>query len=202
MKSLITCLLSVLLFTSTSTMAGQKGIYYDYGKVVKVKPVFNRGFDTRSRKKCIRNNFGHHGYYQHGNSQQNNYHGSHKGQNNSKVLPTVAGAVVGGVIGNQLARNSRNQDLATVSGAVIGGIVGHEIADNAYSQSAHKRHHHGQECVSVQEYGHYNGNAETKKLKGYRVTYRYKGEKFTTFTRKHPGGRIKLEISVRPAFYK
>lgn len=202
MKPLIVCLLSVFLFTSPNTFAGQKGTYYDYGRVVKVKPVFSRGHDAHSNRKCFQKSHGHQGSFQH-----SNYRGGNNGQNNSKVLPTVAGAVLGGVIGNRLTRNSHNQKLATVTGAFIGGVVGHEIAENSHKQNtpkyhAHKRQHHDEQCVRVQEYGHNNSPKGSKKLKGYRVTYRYKGEKFTTFTRKHPGGRIKLEISVRPAFYK
>lgn len=45
-------------------------------------------------------------------------------------LGTVAGAVVGGVLGNQVGSGS-GRKAATVAGAVGGGIVGHQMERNA-----------------------------------------------------------------------
>ncbi len=45
-------------------------------------------------------------------------------------LGMIAGAVVGGVVGNQIGRGSGNT-IATVGGAVAGGAVGNEIEKNS-----------------------------------------------------------------------
>ena len=45
-------------------------------------------------------------------------------------LGTVAGAVVGGVLGNQVGSGS-GRKAATVAGAVGGGVVGHQMEKNA-----------------------------------------------------------------------
>jgi outer membrane lipoprotein SlyB len=45
-------------------------------------------------------------------------------------LGTVAGAVVGGVLGNQVGSGS-GRKAATVAGAVGGGVVGHQMEQNA-----------------------------------------------------------------------
>lgn len=46
----------------------------------------------------------------------------------------VGGAVVGGLIGNQIGRGS-GRTLATVGGAVAGGYVGNEVQKNANSKT-------------------------------------------------------------------
>ena len=45
-------------------------------------------------------------------------------------LGTVAGAVVGGVLGNQVGSGS-GRKAATVAGAIGGGVVGHQMEQNA-----------------------------------------------------------------------
>lgn len=191
MKPLMTCLLSAVLITSNLAFAGGNAVYYDYGRVIKVKPVFHKTHHSHSLE-CSPHHNGHHGNY--------------KGRKHNSKAPTFAGAVVGGVIGNTLGKNSSHRGLVTVAGAVVGGVVGHEIGENVNDHHVHKRHHDSR-CVVTHEYGHghnngYKGKHKGKRLKGYQVTYRYKGEKFTTFTPKHPGERIRLEVSVRPAVYK
>lgn len=39
--------------------------------------------------------------------------------------PEIAGAIIGGVAGNQFG-SGRGRDIATVAGAVLGGSVGHD----------------------------------------------------------------------------
>jgi outer membrane lipoprotein SlyB len=59
-------------------------------------------------------------------------------RHHNHVGATVAGAVVGGVIGHQIG-GGRGKDLATVGGAVAGGYAGHEIAE-----------HHDRRCRRVE----------------------------------------------------
>ncbi len=49
----------------------------------------------------------------------------------------VAGAVVGGLLGNQVGKGSGNA-LATVGGAVAGGFAGNEIEKSAKKHTAYK----------------------------------------------------------------
>lgn len=205
MKPILACLISAVLFTSSHVFAGPKSVYYDYGRVIKVKPVFEKRHHSPPVETCYQKPRHHYG-------QHNHYHGHHHKNRKNTVLPAVTGAVVGGVVGNALGKGSRNRGAATAAGAVIGGVVGNELGKNAQSQHSHNQHthshhahsqyhHQSQYCTSTHEQGHHKGNKHHKRLKGYNVTYRYKGEKFTTFMHEHPGSRIKLEVSVRPAVY-
>jgi len=53
--------------------------------------------------------------------------GRYDGCSDNEAVGTVAGAIVGGVIGNQFGRGSGNT-AATIGGALLGGIAGNAIA--------------------------------------------------------------------------
>ena len=84
----------------------------------------------------------------------------------------IVGGVVGGVIGHEIGhRGSRrgHNNAATVAGAVVGAAIGNHY-DRAHSSSR---------CVSSSRAG--------RTLKGYQLTYKYRGRVHKTFvTRKPP----------------
>lgn len=99
--------------------------------------------------------------------------------------PTVVGAIVGGVIGNVIGDNR----ASTVAGALIGGSLGHS--------ASHQGHRVERRCDIVEE-----NTRKVRKLKGYNVKYRYKGDTYRTFMRQHPGDKIKVRVKVSPAYYE
>lgn len=99
--------------------------------------------------------------------------------------PTVAGAIIGGVIGNAIGDNR----ASTVAGAIIGGSLGHS--------ASHRAHRVERRCEIVHE-----NTRKVKKLKGYKVKYRYNGDTYHTFMRKHPGDKIKVRVKVSPTHYE
>ena len=102
----------------------------------------------------------------------------------------ILGGVIGGVIGHELGRN-HNQELATVTGAVIGTAIAHN-ASAQYYHSGEYRTEHREYCQVENRY------RTERKLKGYLVTYRYKGDLFTTQMKNHPGKRIRVNVEVTP----
>ncbi len=48
-------------------------------------------------------------------------------RSNHNAVPTVAGAVIGGVVGNKVFKNTPLKGFATVAGAVVGGAIAHDI---------------------------------------------------------------------------
>lgn len=182
MKSLLIGLISVVFFFSQSAVAGHDSRYYDYGRVVKVIPVYHKthGHYSHHKRDCYRSYKGH-------------YSSQHKEHN---PLATVTGAVVGGVIGNKLGKGSRNRDVATVAGALVGGVIGHELGDNHHTHTRHSnKRYYDRHC----EYSSHHKRHD-RRLKGYEVTYRYKGERFTTFTHEHPGRKIRLQVHLTPMY--
>ncbi len=109
--------------------------------------------------------------------------GSHTG--------TIAGGILGGVIGNQFG-HGRGKAAMTVAGTLLGASVGHDISHNRGGRSyvTHERR-----CETVDHY------VTEDRLVGYRVKYRYKGDIYMTRTDEHPGRRIPVEVSVKPANY-
>ena len=200
MKRILPALTSLLLIISTTAFAGHHSRYYDYGRVIKVTPVYHGG----------------HGYHSHSHYQcRKKYRRTqHHYQGHRSDASTITGAVLGGVVGNTLGKNSKNRGIATVAGALVGGVIGHEVgrdsdphvrhyndgySDDYYYVNSHDSHvrEYDERCYDNVHHSRYS-----KKLKGYEVTYRYKGERFTTFTRQHPGNRIRLEVNLSPTMYK
>ncbi len=106
---------------------------------------------------------------------------------------TLVGAIIGGVIGHQFGSGSGN-DAATVAGTLIGAAVG--------SDSARRRYGASYETV---EYGRPVQRCETtmrqheeERIDGYRVVYRYNGQKYATQMSYDPGREIRVRVDVRP----
>ncbi len=97
---------------------------------------------------------------------------------------TIAGGIIGGVIGAQFGGGS-GKDAMTVLGTVIG----------AASASKETR----QREVPAQRYCETRYEIEQRdRVEGFRVTYVYDGETYTTRTKTDPGDEIRVRISMQP----
>jgi uncharacterized protein YcfJ len=101
---------------------------------------------------------------------------------------TVIGAIVGGVLGNTVGKGD-GRKAATVAGAVVGGAVGHNVAsqDDRYYAGPERR------CRMVQD------GAEERRIVGYDVQYRYRGDVYMSRLDYDPGERVRVRVSVAPA---
>lgn len=97
----------------------------------------------------------------------------------------VLGALVGGVVGHQFGKGNGNK-AATAAGAAIGAITGDNI-DNT-DRRGYRRPVEEQRCRTVD---HWN-----RRVAGYDVVYRYKGEEYSTFLSYDPGPSLRLRVSV------
>lgn len=101
----------------------------------------------------------------------------------------LVGSIIGGVIGNQIGRGE-GRKVATVAGTVIGAAMGadadrHASRTEPYSNTEHH-------CQVRTDY------IQEEQLRSYRVTYRYRGETFTTEMDRHPGKFIPVRVNVSP----
>lgn len=117
----------------------------------------------------------------------------------------VLGAIVGGVIGNNLSER-HDRGPATVAGAVIGGVIGNGIERrNTYGQGDgyYRNGYAGngggyyasqpvQRCRVVTTQG------GDEHVVGYRVSYAYGGRQYETVTDYHPGSEIRVRVQVTP----
>jgi uncharacterized protein YcfJ len=105
--------------------------------------------------------------------------------------PTIVGGIIGGVLGRRVVRSHR--DWGTAAGALLGGSIGRDIynqrrQDSGYYMTTRTR------CTEVADYH------EEERIEGYRVTYRYRGETFTTRTDQDPGDQIRVRVAVNPVY--
>ena len=100
----------------------------------------------------------------------------------------IVGSIIGGVIGNQIGRGD-GRKVATVAGTVIGAAVGADADRQARSEPYSNTEHH---CQVRTDY------VQEERLRGYRVTYRYHGETFTTEMDHDPGRFLPVRVQVTP----
>jgi len=103
-------------------------------------------------------------------------------KDDKKILGTVAGAVVGGVLGHQVG-GGRGKDLATVAGAVGGAYAGRKVQGNQQQKKAQPRVE--KQCRTVTD--------TTEKIVGYDVKYRLDGKEGTVRMNHRPGDRIPVK---------
>lgn len=106
----------------------------------------------------------------------------------SNTAGTVLGAVIGGVLGNTVGKGD-GRKAATVAGAVVGGAVGNRVAsrDDRVVQDSVTR------CQQVQNVG------TERRIVGYNVEYRYRGQTYMARMDYDPGERVRVRVSVTPA---
>ena len=110
------------------------------------------------------------------------------GSRRSNTGAIVVGALIGGALGNQVGKGD-GRKAATIAGAVIGGAIGNDSArrDDYYYSEPQTR------CRTV--YEPYN----ERRIAGYDVQYRYRGDVFMSHLDYDPGERMRVRVSVSPA---
>lgn len=102
-------------------------------------------------------------------------------QDEHQLVGTIAGALIGGVIGHQVGGGS-GRDLATVAGAAGGGYAGNRIQKNLQDRDTVTTAE--EKCDTVYD--------SSEKIVGYRVRYRLDGKEATVQMDHDPGPRIPL----------
>jgi uncharacterized protein YcfJ len=99
---------------------------------------------------------------------------------------TVLGAVIGGVLGHTVGKGD-GRTAATVAGAVAGGAVGNRVSD-----------HGGDYATTQTRCREVNAVSEQRRIIGYDVEYRYRGEVYMSRLDYDPGERLRVRVSVTP----
>lgn len=100
-------------------------------------------------------------------------------------------AVVGGLVGAAIGHKLGHRKSEKRAGAIAGAIIGATIADN-------HRHRDRRVYREVERCDTHYKTERHRELIGYDVTYRYRGELYSTRTDSHPGDRLRVKVSVRP----
>ena len=113
--------------------------------------------------------------------------------NDKRTGATVLGAIIGGIIGNRFGKGD-GRKATTAAGAVAGGVVGNNLAAgqaaNAGNAPKYTTRRH---CPQAEAAGN------SRRVVGYEVEYRYRGEVYNSRMASDPGDRMRVRVSVMPA---
>lgn len=111
----------------------------------------------------------------------------------NRVAGTAAGAVIGGLVGNQVG-GGNGRKLATAAGATAGGFIGNRVDRNHVGGRVVERV--DRQCRTVQD------SSQSSRVVAYDVTYRNPdGSTGTLRTDSKPGERIRLGAEDVPVAY-
>ncbi|WP_111641004.1 glycine zipper 2TM domain-containing protein [Marinimicrobium alkaliphilum] len=168
--SLAGTLLAASLLTQTAHAAPPG---HQYGRVVDAQPIYQ----TRSHRVP----------YQACHIETR----AHRTGGTNRDTVTVVGGLLGAAVGHELGNSRRNKQVGAAAGGLLGAAIARDATRNRAPATTRYRDH--EVCQT-----HYR-TEHSRELVGYNVTYRYQGRLYETRTRQHPGGRIPVTVSVRPA---
>lgn len=160
-----------LALASLPAFAGHKHPGYDYAKVVAAQPVYETVRYPVDEQVCW---------------------DEQSWQGRPSAGPIVLGAIIGGVVGNQVGHGD-GRAVATVAGATVGGVIGAEVSRNSGRHGAYPV---TQTRCEVQR----NWRTE-ERIVAWDVRYKYHGAVYATRMAEQPGKRIRIRVDVAPAPY-
>jgi len=143
---------------------------FDYARVTHVEPVYRTVRVNTPRQECWdQQRVSHNPGYQSG-------------------TPTIIGGLIGGAIGNQFGKG-HGKDVATIAGALLGGSIARD--------SQNKKHAGGHTDTRVETTcRNVNEVHEQQRIDGYRVSYKYRGQDYTSRMNRNPGKRVRVQVRV------
>jgi uncharacterized protein YcfJ len=108
------------------------------------------------------------------------------GESRGSVGSTMIGALIGGVIGNQVG-SGNGRRAATAAGAIAGGAIGNQAGRRTVEPAGSESR-----CRLVEEF------VQEQQVVGYDVEYRYRDDVFMSRMDYHPGDRLKIRVAVSP----
>ena len=133
----------------------------EFARVIESRPVYE---SSNRKEECWNPRAGH--YEERRDTKDSNVNG------------TVAGALLGGVLGHQVDSGAGG----TIGGALLGGLIGNRV-DNSHNSNVQDDLDFSR-CRVVAE--------GDRNLQGYDVRYVYRGEEYTTRMAQNPGGRLRI----------
>ena len=178
-KIILASIIGVMSISASNAYAGHgkhkyRGDgFYDRARVTHVEPVYSTVRVSVPVQEC----------YQQEVRSPRYHHGD-------KAASTVVGGIIGGAIGHNVGNHRKG---STIAGAIIGAAIGNELGRN---------HGHRYDVVRYEDVCETRYTyQEEERLDGYNVTYRYKGQRYTTFMRDRPGKFVRVNVHVSPVVY-
>ncbi len=96
----------------------------------------------------------------------------------------LTGAIIGGVIGHNVG-NEQNRGATAAVGTLLGASIGNRAERKRHAPYSYTEQH----CSVTTDY------IEEERISGYRVSYLYHGESYTTRMDRDPGKFVRLRVS-------
>jgi uncharacterized protein YcfJ len=175
-----------------------RGSGYDYARVIDVDPIVRYVQVRTPVRECWEETRYHETAY-HDRRDHRDYRGGRVDRGTAGA--TIAGGIIGGVIGRQFGGGS-GRDAMTVVGTLVGAAIGNDRARRSGSDEPYERYddyrayeRHSRPVTRCET--RYQSREE-ERIDGYRVTYRYHGQTYTTRTDHDPGDRLRVRVAVTP----
>jgi len=171
MKKLTVTTLAITACLSTNVMAKNYS-NNEYARVVSATPVYEQ-IEHRVPIQTCRNIDNRHSTPEH---------------NHSSVVPVVVGGVIGGVVGHSIGSNRTNKQIGMIAGSVIGATIG----ANVDTGGQHRQREPDRLCSTTYQIEY------EQVLIGYDVIYNYHDHRYYTYTKHHPGKKVRMPVEARP----
>lgn len=152
---------------------GETNEFFDQAKVISASPIYETVRINDPETRCWNEEVYHRGYK----------------TGSESYTPTIAGAILGGAVGNQFGKGD-GKDVMTVAGMLLGGSIGNDLGKTPVRSRPYATTE--KRCETVDNY------RETRELVGYNVNYKYRGKSYWTETLSDPGQYLKLRVSFTP----
>lgn len=146
---------------------------YDYAKVVDVQPITEVVQIPHEQEICHRENV------------------RHRVPEHRSPVPTIFGAVLGGIIGSQFG-GGHGKTAATIAGATIGGAVATHAQHHRYPPKYYDRLE--QRCYTETDW------RSEEQVVAWDVSWKYHGKIYHSTMDEPPGERIPVRVSVDPVY--
>ncbi len=149
---------------------GRQQARFDYARVTNVEPIFRTVRINTPRQECW-------------DEERTSYDPGYQ-----SGTPLIIGGLIGGAIGNQFGKG-HGKDVATIAGALLGGSI---ARDSQYSNNSggHATTRYETACRTVSDY------QTEQRIEGYMVSYKYRGQIYTSRMNREPGDRVRVRVRV------
>lgn len=177
-KTLSIALMGAVLLTSPlAAQAGHKWKhdqgFYDRARVIDVDPIVRTVRVSTPRRECWEEEVRYPVYT----------------RNHKRDGAALVGGIIGGIVGHKVGDGKSG---ATIAGTLLGASIADSAAKRSHPDQYYEDVSYETRCSVERDY------YTEERIEGYRVTYRYQGQTFTTRTDYDPGKFIKIRVKVAP----
>jgi uncharacterized protein YcfJ len=116
----------------------------------------------------------------------------------TEIRSTLIGGLIGAAVGHRV---STHHDVPSSAAMVGGSLIGAAIGNGIGANRAERRGDYREQAYQTVQQCEVNYREQWQnQVDGYRVTYIFNGERYTTQMPYDPGPRLRVDVNVRPVY--